>query len=58
VELTCGGDKLFLTTHQVPDIGAGDHATFWVKPKALHVFDAAGQRLEAADRLLRPVKIH
>ena len=58
IELTVGGEKLFLTTHQSPDIDVGETVEFWVKPKALHVFDAAGRRSEMADRLLRPVKLH
>lgn len=58
IELTSSGEKLFLTTHQSPEIEVGEQATFWVKPKALHVFDAKGERLEAADKLLRPAKVH
>lgn len=58
IELTSSGEKLFLTTHQSPEIEVGEKTIFWVKPKALHVFDANGDRLEAADRLLRPAKVH
>jgi iron(III) transport system ATP-binding protein len=58
VELTCRGDKLFLTTHEAPSFQVGDKATFWVKASALHVFDAAGRRMESADRLLRPATVH
>ncbi|MEO5325396.1 ABC transporter ATP-binding protein [Mesorhizobium sp. CC13] len=58
IELTAAGEKLFLTTHQSPEVEVGEATTFWVKPKALHVFDAAGNRSEAADRLLRPAKVH
>jgi iron(III) transport system ATP-binding protein len=58
IELTSSGDKLFLTTHQSPEVDVGDKVDFFVKPKALHVFDAVGQRSEPADRLLRPAKLH
>jgi iron(III) transport system ATP-binding protein len=54
IELTCGAEKLFLITHQPPDADVGEAITYWAKSKALHVFDAAGNRLETADRLLRP----
>ncbi|MFZ5672660.1 MAG: ABC transporter ATP-binding protein [Pseudomonadota bacterium] len=54
IELTCGTEKLFLITHQPPDAEVGEAVTYWARPKALHVFDAAGDRLEGADRMLRP----
>lgn len=56
VELACEGEKLFLTTHQAPEVQTGQSVTFSVKPKALHVFDVEGERLEAADRLLGSVR--
>jgi iron(III) transport system ATP-binding protein len=58
IELTCAGDKLFLTTHQSPEVEVGDKADFFVKPGALHVFDKDGQRLAAADERLAASKIH
>ena len=56
IELTCGAEKLFLITHQPPDAEVGEAVTYWAKLKALHVFDASGDRLDAADRLLRPAR--
>ena len=58
IELTASGEKLFMTTHQSPEIEVGEAVTWWTKPKALHVFDKAGNRMEAADRLMRPAKLH
>ncbi|PWK64964.1 ABC transporter ATP-binding protein [Aminobacter sp. AP02] len=58
IELTRAGEKLFMTTHQSPEIEVGEAVAYWAKPKALHVFDTKGDRLEAADRLLRPGKMH
>jgi iron(III) transport system ATP-binding protein len=57
IELTVGGDKLFLTTQQAPDIDVGATSVFWVEPKGLHVFDANSQRSATADALLRPARI-
>jgi len=56
IELHSAGDKLFLTTDEPPEIGIGQQVQFWVKPKALHLFDAAGKRVEGADALLRSKK--
>jgi iron(III) transport system ATP-binding protein len=58
VELSLSGEKLFMTTHQSPEIKVGDGVGFFVKAKALHVFDARGNRLAAADKLLAPAKVH
>jgi iron(III) transport system ATP-binding protein len=56
IELHSAGDKLFLTTDEPPEIGIGQQVQLWVKPKALHLFDAAGKRVEGADALLRSKK--
>ena len=56
LELDSGDGKLFLTTHESPEIAIGSKITLWAKPKALHVFDRAGQRIVAADRLMRAPK--
>ena len=40
------------------EIKVGDRIDFFVKPKALHVFDAEGNRLVAADKLLVAAKVH
>jgi iron(III) transport system ATP-binding protein len=58
VELSLANEKLFMTTHQSPEIKVGDRIDFFVKPKALHVFDAEGNRLAAADKLLVAAKVH
>jgi iron(III) transport system ATP-binding protein len=52
IELTCAGEKLFLTTHEPPRAELGRRVTFHVKPENLHIFDTAGRRSEAADRML------
>lgn len=54
LELQCADATLFLTTHEPPETALGTSVTVWAKPKALHVFDQAGRRIEEADRLLRP----
>jgi iron(III) transport system ATP-binding protein len=56
LELRSGDGTLFLTTHEAPEIAVGAAVTVWAKPKALHVFDSKGQRLDAADRLMRTPK--
>jgi iron(III) transport system ATP-binding protein len=56
LELRSGDGTLFLTTHEAPEIAVGAPVTVWAKPKALHVFDRKGQRVEAADRLMRTPK--
>jgi iron(III) transport system ATP-binding protein len=56
LELRSAGDKVFLTTDEPPEIGVGQHVQLWVKPKALHLFDAAGKRVDGADALLRVKK--
>jgi iron(III) transport system ATP-binding protein len=56
LELRSAGDKVFLTTDEPPEIGVGQHVQLWVKPKSLHLFDAAGKRMEGADALLRVKK--
>ncbi|MFK4808609.1 ABC transporter ATP-binding protein [Devosia sp. ZW T5_3] len=56
LELGSGDGTLFLTTHEAPEIAVGAAVTVWAKPKALHVFDSKGQRLDAADRLMRTPK--
>jgi iron(III) transport system ATP-binding protein len=48
VELTTAGTKVFLSTHQPPEVSSGDRVRFFVKPAALHVFDRAGNRLHAS----------
>jgi iron(III) transport system ATP-binding protein len=64
VELSGGGDRLFLTTHEPPRIGLGAERTVWVPADALHLFDPAGTRLPAGDpaptgqRLERGAPIH
>jgi iron(III) transport system ATP-binding protein len=47
-----------MTTHQSPEMRVGDGIGFFVKSKALHVFDAQGNRLAAADKLLAGSKVH
>ena len=42
--------------HEAPELKPGAKVLLWIKPKALHVFDRAGNRLATADRLLRPAK--
>ncbi|KKB85943.1 ABC transporter ATP-binding protein [Devosia limi DSM 17137] len=56
LELRSAGDKVFLTTDELPEIGVGAKVNIWVKPKALHVFDTSGKRLDGADALLRTCK--
>jgi iron(III) transport system ATP-binding protein len=58
IELTCSGEKLFLTTQQAPDIDVGDRCFFWVEARALHVFDKGERRLADADAALRPGRMH
>lgn len=58
IELSTAGEKLFLTTHQAPEIEVGAMVEFFVKPKTLHVFDGAGRRSKTADRLLNPAVLH
>ena len=58
VELTVPGGKLFQTTHEMPEIEQGETVNFWVEPRALHVFDTAGNRSAEADRMLRPTRRH
>lgn len=58
VELTLPGEKLFMTTHQSPEMNLGDHIEFFVKAKALHVFDRQGNRLAEADTALTASKVH
>lgn len=56
LELQSGDGTLFLTTHEAPEIATGAEVTAWIKPKALHIFDRDGQRMGAADRLMRAPK--
>ncbi|HRO10172.1 ABC transporter ATP-binding protein [Amaricoccus sp.] len=49
VELESDGAKLFLTTHQPPEVGPGERVRFAVRPEALHVFDRDGSRSAVAD---------
>jgi iron(III) transport system ATP-binding protein len=56
IELRIGGEKIFQVMHEAPELTPGTDVTLWIKPKALHVFDKRGERLAAADRLLRPVR--
>jgi iron(III) transport system ATP-binding protein len=56
IELAVGTDKVFQVMHEAPDLKAGANVFLWIKPKALHVFDTNGDRLAAADRLLRPAR--
>ncbi|MDR7033741.1 ABC transporter ATP-binding protein [Mesorhizobium sp. BE184] len=58
VELTLPGEKLFMATHQSPEMSLGDRIEFFVKAKALHVFDRQGNRLAEADRALSASKVH
>jgi iron(III) transport system ATP-binding protein len=53
IELRGGGETLFMTTHETPEVAVGTNVHAWVKPKALHVFDRDGRRIDAADRMLR-----
>jgi iron(III) transport system ATP-binding protein len=53
IELRGGGETLFMTTHEMPEVATGRTVHAWVKPKALHLFDKAGIRIAAADRMLR-----
>ena len=53
LELRSAGDKVFLTTDELPEISVGAKVNIWVKPKALHVFDTAGKRLDGSDAVLR-----
>jgi iron(III) transport system ATP-binding protein len=57
-ELDVGSDKVFQVMHEAPDLKVGAGVFLWVKPKALHVFDTNGNRLAAAEDLLRPAKIN
>ncbi|KQZ15121.1 ABC transporter ATP-binding protein [Mesorhizobium sp. Root554] len=58
VELTLPGEKLFMATHQSPEMSLGDRIEFFVKAKALHVFDRQGNRLAEADRALSASEVH
>ncbi|MGO4852074.1 ABC transporter ATP-binding protein [Phaeovulum sp. W22_SRMD_FR3] len=52
IELQAAGQTMFMTTHVAPDLAQGAQVTVVMRPSALHLFDGAGQRLVAADRLL------
>ena len=56
IELLVGSEKVFQVMHEAPELKPGAKVLLWIKPKALHVFDRAGNRLATADRLLRPAK--
>jgi iron(III) transport system ATP-binding protein len=56
IELLIGAEKVFQVMHEAPELTPGTKVILWIKPKALHVFDKRGERLAAADRLLRPAK--
>ena len=56
IELRIGTEKVFQVMHEAPEFKPGTPVLLWIKPKALHVFDARGDRLAAADRLLLPAK--
>jgi iron(III) transport system ATP-binding protein len=49
---------MFQVMHEAPELTPGTDVILWIKPKALHVFDKRGERLAAADRLLRPAKVN
>ena len=57
IEMVAHGHKVFAVTHESPDIEAGANITLWIKPKALHAFDTAGRRIEAADAAFCPPKV-
>jgi iron(III) transport system ATP-binding protein len=54
IELLIGPAKIFQVMHEAPELAPGSKVTLWIKPKALHLFDKRGERVGAADRLLRP----
>jgi iron(III) transport system ATP-binding protein len=56
VELAAEGGKLFLTTHQPPEVRPGERVRFAVRPQGLHVFDRDGNR--AADALIAQARMH
>ncbi len=56
IELATGDETMFQVMHEAPEVGAGEGVELWIKPKAMHVFDRGGERLAAADRLLRPAR--
>jgi iron(III) transport system ATP-binding protein len=53
LELRSDNHTLFLTTHALPRIDAGERVFFHAPPEALHVFDARGERITESDTLLR-----
>jgi iron(III) transport system ATP-binding protein len=58
VELGTEGGKLFLTTHQPPEVAPGERVRFAARLRSLHVFDGAGDRSAAADAILAPMTKH
>ena len=54
LELTSGGDRVFLTTHRRPEIDLGKEVAFFVEAKSFHIFDGTGGRSTKADRVLAP----
>lgn len=52
VELAAAGRKLFSIVGELPQVHQGDAVRYWVAPRYLHVFDAAGQRSVDADAAL------
>lgn len=57
LELRTAAEPLFLTTNQPPEHQMGERVFFYAHPEALHVFDTAGRRSEAADDRLRGQKV-
>ena len=58
VELETEGGKLFLTTHQPPEVRPGARIRFGVKARSLHVFDGAGNRSAGAETPLAAMATH
>ena len=52
IELNVEGRVIFLTTTASPVLAGGEKVWLHARPTALHVFDAAGQRLPGADEAL------
>ncbi|MGI2033553.1 ABC transporter ATP-binding protein [Rhizobium panacihumi] len=49
MELSLGDERLFHATHIRPTAQAGDMVDCFARPEGLHLFDAAGRRIEASE---------
>lgn len=54
IELVAGGQPLFMSTSDHPEVSAGSSVTAWAKTEYLNIFDTAGLRIPA----LQPALTH